>query len=84
MYRNTQSGALQDSDKNKFPWGVGINHREMRESSLGHSMCQEVRLLLRQVGESQLKVDMLTINWEEFVIQILLYKHLRPLMFRWK
>jgi cell surface protein SprA len=38
MYRNTQSGALQDSDKNKFLLRGRYKSSGDEESLLGHSM----------------------------------------------
>jgi hypothetical protein len=43
--------ALQDSDKNKFLLRGRYKSSGDEGSLLGHSMCQEVQLLLRQVGE---------------------------------
>jgi hypothetical protein len=49
MYRNTQSGALQDS-KNKFLLG-SINRQAVTEYPLEHLTYQEVLLLLLRAEE---------------------------------
>jgi hypothetical protein len=50
MYRNTQSGALQDIDKNKFLLR-GINRQAVTEYPLEHLTYQEVLLLLLRAEE---------------------------------
>jgi hypothetical protein len=50
MYRNTQSGALQDIDKNKFLLR-SINRQAVTEYPLEHLTYQEVLLLLLRAEE---------------------------------
>jgi hypothetical protein len=51
MYRNTQSGALQDIDKNKFLLRGSINRQAVTEYPLEHLTYQEVLLLLLRAEE---------------------------------
>jgi cell surface protein SprA len=69
MYRNTQSGALQDIDKNKFLLR-SINRQAVTEYPLEHLTYQEVLLLLLRAEEFCEGIDY-SVNYQLGRVQIL-------------